>query len=43
MKKFLMAFAELVVFFLVAVLLSWLAVPLFSDWAAPPPLLGSLF
>lgn len=43
MNKFLMALAELVVFVLVAALLSWLAVHLFREWAAPPPLLDSLF
>jgi Tfp pilus assembly protein PilE len=39
MNKFLMTLVELVVFVLVAVLLSWLAVQFLREWAAPPPLL----
>lgn len=43
MKKILLVLGEFVVFVLVAVLLSWLAVQLLREWAAPPPLLAGLF
>jgi hypothetical protein len=43
MNKFLLALGELVVFVLVAVLLSWLAVQLLREWVAFPPLLNGLF
>jgi hypothetical protein len=43
MNKYLITILEFVVSVLVAVLLSWLAVQLLREWAAPPPLLDVLF